>query len=121
MSILTIIAILLAAGLLISFGIYLVLACTCFFTHILYFTAFTQWYEQTSDLVTAHQKAIEIFHYRPPFNRLTQKDIVRMSKEFAKFPDPRFAPKLMQRMDRTKNLGKFLGLGDTPDPEIMNN
>jgi len=120
-SIFTFVAIFIAAILLVAFAIYLVLAFTCFFTHQLYSTAFTQWYEQTSDLVAAHQKAIEVFHYRPPFNRLTQKDISRMAKEFAKFPDPRFAPRLMQRMDRTKNLGKFLGLGDTPDPEIMNN
>ena len=121
MTIFTIIAILLAAGLLMSFAIYLVLAFTCFFTHQLYRTAFLQWYEQTADLIVAHQKAIEIFHYRPPFNKLTQKDIFRMAKEFSKLTDPRVAPRLMQHMDRTKNLGKFLGLGDTPDPDIINN
>jgi hypothetical protein len=121
MSVFAIIAILLVTVLLIGLSIYLVLAFTCFFTHQLYSTAFSQWYETTADLVTAHQKAIEVFHYRPPFNKLTQKDICRMAREFAKLPDPRFAPRLMQHMDRTKNLGKFLGLGDEPDPDIMRN
>lgn len=84
-------------------------------------TGFNAWFSETQDLYTSHKKAIENFHYRPPFNKLSQKDLDMMAKEFSKFPDPQLAAWLMRHMDMTKDLGEFLNAGDRIDPDSMKN
>lgn len=116
-------AILTIIGLLVVCAIcgYLYLAITCAFTEITYMTGFNIEFESSGDLITAHKKAIATFHARPPFNKLSQKDLEMMATEFAKFPEPRLAARLMKHMDKTKDLGDFLGRGDRIEPKDMRN
>ncbi len=71
----------------------------------LFTTSYLAWYDETGSVETALRKGIENFTYRPPFNQLSDSDIINIVEICSNSESPhKSLARLMQYADKYNSI-----------------